>query len=103
MDSIWFCASGDSHFLGLSFLILAADWTTWRPRPHVTIFAGVLPGAELLLILMAAIPVLVVFYGAWTFGIVLLLTLPHARKHAQFRIAAQATVVTFAVMALATG
>lgn len=92
MRFIWFCASGDSFFLGASLMILAVALSTTRTGPVMNgvIRATLITG--LVLLLLAAMPLAIVLYAVLTAGVILLIATVGTRRHLMWRRIGQASV-----------
>lgn len=71
MDFVWFCASGDSFFLGAALMLLAVAASATRRRRITAILIIALSIIALTLIILAAMPFHTAFYGA--LGVAMLL------------------------------
>jgi hypothetical protein len=80
MQFIWFCASGDSFFLGAGLMALAGVLPImWMVRvTHV--FGRVLLVVGFALVMLAAIPFTLPFYLAWMVASVLSFAAPCGRE-----------------------
>ncbi len=99
MRFIWFCASGDSFFLGASLMILAVALSTTKTGPVMNgvVRATLITGLALLL--LAAMPLAPVLYVMLAGGTILLTGTVGALRHPGLRRIAQASVaVICAVM-----
>lgn len=72
MDFVWFCASGDSFFVGATLMLLAVAVSATRQRRITMLLLITLSIIALVLIALAAMPFHIAFYGA--FGIAMLLS-----------------------------
>ncbi len=93
MQFVWFCASGDSFFLGAGLLVLAAALPMMRGNRTAAIFCRVLLIVGLTLVLLAAIPLTLLFYLGLLIVSTLLFLWPRASgHHAVLRQAGQAGI-----------
>lgn len=92
MRFIWFCASGDSFFLGASLMILAVALSTTRTGPVMNgvVRATLITG--LVLLLLAAMPLALVLYVVLTAGVILLVAAVGVRRHLMWRRVSQVSV-----------
>jgi hypothetical protein len=81
MRFIWFCAAGDSFFLGASLMILAAALSTTGTSPAMNgvVRATLIAGPVLLV--LAAMPLALMFYALLAPGVVLLIAAVGTRCH----------------------
>lgn len=63
MDFVWFCASGDSFFLGAALMLLAVAVSAMRQRRGTTLLIVMLSILALTLIALAAMPFPPAFYA----------------------------------------
>jgi uncharacterized membrane protein YjjP (DUF1212 family) len=80
MRFIWFCASRDSFFLGASLMILAVALSTTRTGPAMNVAVRATLLAGLALLLLATIPLALVFYVVLTAGVILLIATVGSRR-----------------------
>jgi len=98
MRFVWFCASGDSFFLGASLTILAVAVSTARTDVKARIAVRVLLIVGLVLALLAAIPLSPAYYGVLAVGVTILTVLAGSRRLAAACRAAQVGVVVLSVL-----
>jgi acyl-CoA thioesterase-1 len=92
MQFIWFCASGDSFFLGASLMILAVALSTTSTGPALNGVVRATLIAGLALLLLAAVPLAPALYAMLTVGTILLIGAVGSRRHPTLRRTGQASV-----------
>jgi acyl-CoA thioesterase-1 len=98
MRFIWFCAAGDSFFLGASLMILAVALSTTGTSPAMNGVVRVALIAGLALLLLAAMPLAPALYAVLTVGTVLLIAAVGSRRHPALRGIGQASVVVVSAL-----
>jgi lysophospholipase L1-like esterase len=98
MRFIWFCAAGDSFFLGASLMILAVALSTTRTGPAMNGVVRATLIAGLAALLLAAMPLAPMLYGVLTIGAILLIGTVGSRRHPALRGIGQASVVVVSAL-----
>jgi lysophospholipase L1-like esterase len=103
MQFVWFCASGESFFLGTGLLVLAAVLPLTPTVKAAATLSRVLIVIGFVLMLLAAIPLSPVFYVTLMIGSVLLFFAPRpGQKRRWVHRAGQASVVILALAGMAS-
>jgi len=100
MQFIWFCAGGDSFFVGAGLMILAVAWSITKIGRRVAILIRASLVVGLTLILLAAMPFSPVFYAALVIGTILLVVLLGGKRLVAVRLAAQASIAAICVLTI---
>jgi acyl-CoA thioesterase-1 len=100
MRFVWFCAAGDSFFLGASLMILAVALSTTSTGPAMNGVVRATLIAGLVLLVLAAMPLALMFYALLAPGVVLLIAAVGTRCHPALRRIGQASVLTLCALVL---